>query len=114
MRVGVTGASGLIGSALVEALRERGDEVVSFVRTSQPRPSSVRWDPAFQAAKKAKKLDGSHCVWPIAPAHEPIMRARSTSPSRISAAVFTADVFHATETPTSEFMLPIHVNLRAS
>ena len=45
MRVGVTGASGLIGSALVEALRERGDEVVVFVRNGAPRPGAVRWSP---------------------------------------------------------------------
>ena len=48
MRVGVTGASGLIGTALVEALAERGDDVVRFVRpTSGPTHGDVvRWDPA--------------------------------------------------------------------
>lgn len=49
MRVGVTGSSGLIGSALVDALGERGDEVVAFVRPeTRHRPQShVRWDPAL-------------------------------------------------------------------
>ena len=47
MRVGVTGSTGLVGRALVAALRERGDTVVPFVRpTTKERPSrSVRWDP---------------------------------------------------------------------
>lgn len=48
MRVGVTGSSGFIGSALVTALDERGDEVVRFVRPNSAHRSGeeVRWDPA--------------------------------------------------------------------
>lgn len=48
MRVGVTGSSGFIGSALVTALDERGDDVVRFVRPNSARRSGeeVRWDPA--------------------------------------------------------------------
>jgi NAD dependent epimerase/dehydratase family enzyme len=48
MRVGVTGASGFIGSALVEALLERGDDVVRFVRPTSEvvRNGAVRWDPS--------------------------------------------------------------------
>ena len=48
MRIGVTGASGFIGSALVRALRERGDDVVRFVRpdTRLDVGDVVRWDPA--------------------------------------------------------------------
>ncbi|HUX05230.1 MAG TPA: TIGR01777 family oxidoreductase [Acidimicrobiales bacterium] len=47
MRVGVTGASGLIGSALTRALTERGDEVVRFVRPDSARVEglTLRWDP---------------------------------------------------------------------
>lgn len=47
MRVGVTGASGFIGSALVASLAARGDDVVSFTRPGATAPSgmSVRWDP---------------------------------------------------------------------
>ena len=37
MRVGVTGASGLIGSALASALEERGDVVVRFVTKASDR-----------------------------------------------------------------------------
>ncbi len=47
MRVGVTGASGLIGRSLVGALRERGDTIVTFVRptTTSHGGDVVRWDP---------------------------------------------------------------------
>ncbi len=47
MRVGVTGASGFIGRALVAALEERGDTAVRFVRpvTSDTRGPVVRWNP---------------------------------------------------------------------
>lgn len=48
MRVGVTGASGLIGSALVSSLRERGDTVITFVRpgSTATADSCIRWDPS--------------------------------------------------------------------
>ena len=48
MRIGLTGASGFIGSALANALHERGDHVVRFIRPLAPVTSGdvVRWDPA--------------------------------------------------------------------
>ncbi len=48
MRVGVTGASGFIGTALVAALRERGDTVVPFIRPDSATSAglTVRWDPS--------------------------------------------------------------------
>lgn len=45
MRVAVTGASGLIGSALVPHLRAHGHDVVRLVRAMPSRPDEVRWDP---------------------------------------------------------------------
>ena len=45
MKIGVTGASGLIGSALVPALRAHGHEVVRFVRGSAAGPDTRPWDP---------------------------------------------------------------------
>ncbi len=45
MRVAVTGASGLIGSALVPALRAQGHEVIRLVRRAPAAPDEVRWDP---------------------------------------------------------------------
>lgn len=46
MKIAVSGASGLIGSALVPALRERGHEVVRLVRREASAPDEVSWDPA--------------------------------------------------------------------
>ena len=48
MRVGLTGASGFIASALASTLSARGDEVVRFVRPESPATNgpSIRWDPA--------------------------------------------------------------------
>jgi len=47
----VSGASGLIGTALVAALRESGDEVVRLTRRQAAAPDEVSWDP------KLGKLD---------------------------------------------------------
>ncbi len=46
MKVAITGASGLIGSALVPHLRARGDEVLRLVRRQATAPDEVSWDPA--------------------------------------------------------------------
>ena len=45
MKVAVTGASGLIGTALVSHLRARGDQVIRLVRRTPVQPDEVRWDP---------------------------------------------------------------------
>ena len=45
MRVAVTGASGLIGGALVTHLRAGGHDVVRMVRRSSSSPDEVLWDP---------------------------------------------------------------------
>lgn len=45
MRIAVTGASGLIGSALVRSLRADGHEVRRMVRRAPAAPDEVRWDP---------------------------------------------------------------------
>jgi uncharacterized protein len=46
MRVAVTGASGLIGSALAPALLQAGHEVLSLVRRAPRTASEAQWDPA--------------------------------------------------------------------
>lgn len=46
MKIAVTGASGLIGSALLPALRAQGHEVATLVRRAPTAPGEVRWDPA--------------------------------------------------------------------
>lgn len=45
MRVAISGASGLIGSALTQHLRESGVDVVHLVRRSPAKPHEREWDP---------------------------------------------------------------------
>ncbi len=46
MKVAVTGASGLIGSALKPALASTGHDVVVLVRRAAHAPAELEWDPA--------------------------------------------------------------------
>jgi uncharacterized protein len=46
MDVAITGASGLIGTALAASLRATGDRVRPLVRGQSDDPDAVRWDPA--------------------------------------------------------------------
>jgi uncharacterized protein (TIGR01777 family) len=46
MRIAVSGASGLIGSALTASLTADGHEVVALVRREPHGPGEARWDPA--------------------------------------------------------------------
>ena len=54
MKIAVTGASGLIGTPLVEALRADGHDVVRLVRGAADAPDARPWDPA------RKQLDPAH------------------------------------------------------
>lgn len=46
MKVAVTGASGLIGSHLVIALREHGHVVITLTRSAPRQPGEVAWSPS--------------------------------------------------------------------
>lgn len=46
MRIVITGSSGLIGTALVRRLRERGDEVIRLVRRQPGADDERYWNPA--------------------------------------------------------------------
>ena len=46
MKILISGASGLIGSALKTALRERGDRVLSLTRRNARNDSEITWDPS--------------------------------------------------------------------
>ena len=46
MLVAVTGASGLIGTALVRRLQAEGHQVLRLTRSRPSAPDQVRWDPA--------------------------------------------------------------------
>jgi uncharacterized protein (TIGR01777 family) len=56
MKVAVTGASGLIGGALVASLRASGHEVIRLVRRPARSADEVRWDP--RAADAGFSLSG--------------------------------------------------------
>ena len=59
MRILITGASGLIGSALLAALRRDAHEVIALVRRPSANPSEVQWNPA---AVDAKPFEGADAV----------------------------------------------------
>ncbi len=62
MTVAITGASGLIGTALHESLRADGIEVVRLVRRDAAAPDEIAWDPAKEwvdlAALQAREVAG--------------------------------------------------------
>jgi uncharacterized protein len=52
-RVAITGASGMIGSALSAFLSERGDDVVRIVRRPARTPAEITWDPSNRQLEAA-------------------------------------------------------------
>jgi uncharacterized protein len=62
MHVVVAGASGLIGSALVPVLRERGHEVTRLVRRSPEAGDERHWDPAAGILDAASLADADAVV----------------------------------------------------
>jgi uncharacterized protein (TIGR01777 family) len=62
MRVVVSGSSGLVGSALVEALREEGHDVWSLVRrTPRADAREIQWDP-LKGIDVVSALEGADAV----------------------------------------------------
>jgi uncharacterized protein (TIGR01777 family) len=61
MKIAVTGASGLIGTALVPHLRSAGHEVVRLVRRPASAPDEVSWNPAAGTIDVAG-LAGVHAI----------------------------------------------------
>jgi hypothetical protein len=57
MRVLVTGASGLIGTALVQSLRRDGHEAIALVRRSPQGAGEVQWNPLFADAQPFEGAD---------------------------------------------------------
>ena len=57
MKVAISGASGLIGSALVPSLRSSGHEVLRLVRSQAMERDEIRWDPA-SGELDASRLEG--------------------------------------------------------
>ena len=61
MDVAVTGSHGLIGSALIEALRSGGHRVLQIVREDPLGADDVRWDP-LTSAIDSERLEGLDAV----------------------------------------------------
>jgi uncharacterized protein (TIGR01777 family) len=61
VKVVVSGASGLIGSALVPGLREAGHQVVRLVRREPSAADEVRWNPAAGELDRAR-LEGTEAI----------------------------------------------------
>ncbi len=61
-RVLLSGASGMVGSALRAALVQRGDRVVQLVRREPAGASEIRWDPAAAIPAEAGALEGFDAV----------------------------------------------------
>jgi uncharacterized protein len=61
-RVLLSGASGMVGSALREALVGRGDSVVQLVRREPAGANELRWDPAAGTPAEAAGLEGFDAV----------------------------------------------------
>jgi uncharacterized protein len=63
MRVAITGSSGLIGSALADALQEDGIDVIRLVRRSPRRPGEIAWNPlASDGGIQPSVFDGIDAV----------------------------------------------------
>lgn len=60
-RVAITGASGLIGTALTDFLRAGGHEVLRFVRRPPRADDEIRWDPA-ERELDASRLEGLDAI----------------------------------------------------
>ena len=60
MKVAITGASGLIGSALVGELEGRGDQVIRIGRTAR-REGDVIWNP-IEGTLDPEEIEGVEAV----------------------------------------------------
>ncbi len=100
-RIVVTGSSGLIGTPLVAALRERGDEVVRLVRRPPRAADEVQWDPTSRtldprSARRRRRrghLGGAGVGdkrWTPAYKHE-ILASRVDGTHAVATAVAAAD-----------------------
>ena len=70
MKVAVTGSSGLIGTALVAALRAHGHEVIRLVRAAPAAGDAIAWDPrADRGALDPRSLGGVAAVGVPVPAN---------------------------------------------
>ena len=105
MRIAITGASGLIGSALTRDLTSDGIEVLRLVRRPPAGADEARWDPAVPDAGLAPHvLDGIDVVVhlsgaPIASGRWTAARKQELRASRIETTAALARVLAARQDP---------------
>jgi uncharacterized protein (TIGR01777 family) len=98
--IAITGASGLIGTALSAHLRAKGDTVISFTRRGESSPNTISWDPAAGRID-ASRLAGVDAVVHLAGAgigdkrwtdsyKRDILESRTKSTSLLASAVADA------------------------
>jgi len=94
MKVAITGASGLLGGALVPSLRDAGHEVVRLVRRPARAGDEARWDPAagtidaaaLEGVDAAVNLSGENLAggrW--SEARKALLRSSRLGPTRLLA-----------------------------
>ena len=60
MRIAITGASGLIGTALTSHLRGNGHETVALVRRPATSPAEITWDPSTGKLNARAQIGRAH------------------------------------------------------
>ncbi|TQN32054.1 hypothetical protein FHX37_1979 [Haloactinospora alba] len=108
MRVAITGASGLIGTALGRSLTEDGHEVLRLVRRSPHDMAEVEWDPSGGEVDTAR-LDGVDAVVhlagaPLGPARWTAEYKRRIRDSRIMGTRTLATALAAMENPPAHLL----------
>jgi len=113
-RVFVTGGSGLVGGALVERLRERGDEVIALARSDaaqaavERRGARVVRGDLFDHEALARGMDGCETVFHVAGVNslcvedtEPMLRANVDGPRVVVRAAARAGVRRVVHTSSA-------------
>ncbi len=100
MRIAVTGASGLIGSALVPALESAGHDVVQLVRHEPRGRAEIAWDPAAGSID-AERLPGVDAAVNLSGAtigrRWTVARKREILASRVDSTMLLAETLAALE-----------------
>ena len=65
LKYGVVGGTGMIGTALADALRERGDEVLIITRRTPLSEGEVQWDPT-RGVQDIGRLEGLDAIFNLA------------------------------------------------
>jgi uncharacterized protein len=111
VRVAMTGATGLIGSALAQSLRRDGIEVLRLVRRPAAGPAELSWDPtAADAGLAPAALDGLDAVVhlsgaPIAGGRWTPARKQELRASRVGSTQALTRVIRASDNPPAALLV---------